>query len=151
MEKYIQQLLQDIENAKLNKPDKPDVALLYPDHPALEYGLDHIAEWESAPFQPMEKLMGIETDWFPPEEKLTDDMISQLYKKFLELWEVFNFYPDFPDKLPERIRYSFLVKELKEEVQYISEGMMHIGFCHYDPDDCPFDKAYCHCTDYANN
>lgn len=145
MKKYVEQLIQDIENAKLNKPDKPEVALLKPDHPALEYGLDHIAEWECAPYQPMHELLGLEPAYFPPEEKLNDEMITALVSKLLDLWEVFNFYPDFPENLPDRIRYKFLVQHLEEDVQYVSEGMIHIEFCDYEPEKCPFGQEYCHC------
>ena len=59
MQNYIHQLLTDRTAAKNNLPAAIDYKLLYPDHPAFAYGLDHIVEWEMSPSYKMAELFGI--------------------------------------------------------------------------------------------
>ncbi len=92
MEKYIQQLLDELEKLKSNKPDKPNVHILYPDHPALGYGLDHIAEWECSPRIPMAELMGFAQENLPEVDKLTESQAATISEKILDVWQEFNFY-----------------------------------------------------------
>ena len=147
MEKYVAQLLEELEKLKANKPDKPNVHVLYPDHPALDYGLDSLVEWECAPMMPMAKLMSFAQENLPVVEKLTEKQAAAISHKILDVWREFNFYADFPDGLPELIKYEILRKRWGEDVQYVSDGMMHFEFCDYEPDNCPFGIEYCSCKD----
>jgi len=147
MEKYVIQLIEELEKLKDNKPDKPNVHILYPDHPALEYGLDHIAEWECAPMIPMADLMGLQQENLPIVEKLNESQAAAICEKILEVWREFNFYAYFPDGLPALIKYKLVRQRWGEDVQYISEGMCHFEFCYYEPESCPFGWDYCSCKD----
>jgi len=147
MEKYVVQLLEELEKLKGNKPEKPNVHILYPDHPALDYGLDYIAEWECAPLVSMSELLGFAQDNLPVVEKLTEKQAAVISDKILDVWQEFNFYADFPDGLPELTKYKILRKRWGEDVQYVSEGMMHFEFCDYEPENCPFGIEYCSCKD----
>lgn len=42
MKNYIEQLLTDMKKAEQNLPSRPNYKVLYPDHPAHDYGLEHI-------------------------------------------------------------------------------------------------------------
>jgi hypothetical protein len=112
MEKYVAQLLEELEKLKANKPDKPNVHVLYPDHPALDYGLDYIAEWECAPMIPMAELMGFALENLPVVEKLTEIQATAINEKILEVWQEFNFYADFPNGLPELTKYKINGKKM---------------------------------------
>ncbi len=147
MEKYVNQLIEELEKLKANKPDKPNVNILYPDHPALDYGLDYIAEWECAPMVPMAELMGFGQENLPIVDRLTESQALAINEKILDVWLVFNFYADFPDGLPELTKYKIIRKRWGEDVQYISEGMCHFEFCDYNPESCPFGIEYCSCKD----
>lgn len=148
MKKYIEQLLNDLEAAKKKKPAKPNIKALYPDHPALDYGLDYIAEWEMAPQVLMAELFGIAANQFPPAEKLTGKQMVLLVDKILELWFVFNFDTIIPDGVPIEIVYSAIIKRWKEEpVTYISEGHCTLEFCYYVVKKCPWGIDYCTCKD----
>ena len=147
MEKYVRQLLTDLQEAKSRKPEKPNVRVLYPDHPAIEFGLDYIAEWEMNPYIPIPELLGIQTIEFPNVEKLTKIQIEELVDGILELWQEFNMYADFPNKLPVDIKYKVLLSYWNESVQYISKGILHISFCNCIPEECPFGISYCTCKD----
>lgn len=147
MEKYVAQLLEDLERVKSNKPDKPNVHILYPDHPALDYGLDYIAEWECAPMVLMAELLGFPQEKLPVVEKLTEKQATAINEKILEVWLEFNFYADFPDGLPELTKYKIIRNKWEEDVHYVSEGMYHFEFCDYEPENCPFGLDYCSCKD----
>ena len=46
MKKYIEQLLADLAAATHNLPPTPNYKVLYPDHPAHDFGLEYIVAWE---------------------------------------------------------------------------------------------------------
>jgi hypothetical protein len=155
MEKYITQLLSDLKTAQSNQPEKVDYKLLYPDHPAAhpEYNdaLGHIIEWENAPDQKMDDLFGIKSDAFPPVEKLTRTQIKALIENILELWGSFNIAADL-NEAPVELVYKILINYWKTEtVQYISEGTMHLEFCHYDVNDCQWGSEYCSCKEFEQD
>jgi hypothetical protein len=147
MEKYITQLLADLEKAKDHLPPDYDVQIMNPDDPALEYGLIGVAEYLNSPYYPLENILGIKAEWFPPANKLNVPQIKALVTKLTALWSAFNYHADFPKKLPVDIRYRLMVEKLKEETQYVSDGFIGFEFCHYEPEECPFGKEYCSCKD----
>jgi hypothetical protein len=152
MQKYVTQLLEDLAAAKGNLPPKPNVRVLYPDHPALDFGLDYIAEWECAPSVRMNDLFGIDAVVFPDANKLSDEQLSQLIEAILELWATFHFEAVIPDETPLNLVYSALVKKWREDpVQYVSEGVSGLEFCHYEPTECPWGMEHCSCKDFDDD
>lgn len=147
MQKYVTQLLEDLENAKLHEPPSYNVKIMHPDEPALDYGLTGVAEFLHSPMYVMEDIFEIKTEWYPPIEKLTEEEVKSLVQKTIELWSAFNFYPSFPSDLPTHIQYTMLVNRMKEESQYVSDGFIGIEFCHYDVEECPFGPDYCQCKE----
>ena len=143
MERFIKQLMEDIKEAKKRIPSKP----YYEAGPELE-GIEYVLELENNPYLKMSNLFGIEKNCFPPIEKLTNQQIDILVKEIESLWHAYSFYPVFPDNLPSKYKYKVMVDRWEEEVQYISEGNMHIEFCHYEPEECPFPQKYCMCKDF---
>jgi len=154
MQPYINQLLQDLNAAQNNLPPPKDYALLYPNHPAADPQYDgelnYIIEWEMGDEQPMEELFGISADALPPVELLTDEQAGSLCDAILNLWQAFNILADFPDKVPVKLLYRALRKYwIEEPVSYTSTGHLHLEFCHYEPEECPWDLKYCTCKDLA--
>jgi hypothetical protein len=155
MEKYITQLLSDLKTAQSNQPEKVDYKLLYPDHPAArpEYNdiLGYLIDFEHAPEVKMDDLFGIKSDAFPPVEKLTTTQIKALIENILELWGSFNIAADL-NKAPVELVYKILINYWKTEtVQYISEGTVHLEFCHYDVNDCQWGSEYCSCKEFEQD
>lgn len=153
MQKYINQLLEDLKAAHNNQPSQVDYKLLYPDHPAAdpqyEGTLDYIIEWENAPRWKMDDLFGISVEVFPPTEKLNE---TQLVQGIRQLWQAFNIYAEVPETKPP-IPISKMYKNLinywkNEEIGYVSEGMTHIEFCSYEVSSCPWGEEFCQCKDY---
>ena len=147
MKKYVSQLLTDLKAAESKIPPTPNYKELYPDHPAHDYGLEHIVAWECTPFQTMSELFGIESDAFPPDDKLTDRQVSVLAKGIMALWLAFGTDVDIPKKTPKRKLYSVLIDAWRNEpMQYIPNdgGFSTFEFCNLDPETCKW-GAYCGC------
>lgn len=142
MERYIVQLVEDLRKAALNPPQAPEL-----DIPEGKEHLRDVYEWEHAEEKPMHEWFGISTDIFPNEQKLTEKQVILLVEELINLWEVYHFLPELPEKLPVRLKYKLMTGYLDEPVKWISEGMTHIEFCHYDPDECPFPEEFCICKD----
>lgn len=152
MQKYVTQLLADLEAAKANRPPKPDVRALYPNHPALDFGLDYIAEWECAPRMPMTELFGIDPIVFPDADRLTKEQLSELIEGIFDLWEFYNFDACISDEVPYHLVYTAFVKKWREGyVSYVSEGVTHLEFCDYEPNNCPWGLEFCNCKEFEDD
>lgn len=128
-----------------------DYALLYPDHPAVAYGLTHIVEYEMSPRYSMDDLFGIKAEQLPPDDTLSQEQMTQLNDAILDLWAAFNIAADVPDDVPTHLIYKALKNYwTMETVQYVSEGIIHIEFCGYIPEECPWGSDYCSCKEFAN-
>lgn len=70
--------------------------------------------------------------------------------EILKLWDAYNFYAELPENLPDEIAYKVLVDHFDKPVEWVSEGTLHIEFCDYDPERCPFPEEFCKCKDVKN-
>ena len=152
MQKYIDQLVADLKAAENNIPPKPNVRVLYPGHPALDFGLDYIAEWECAPSEPMNNLFGIDVAIFPDASKLSAAQTQQLVDGILSLWAAFNFDTCIPEGTPIHLVYKALLDKWENDpVQYVSEGICGLEFCDYEPERCPWGLEHCTCKDFDDD
>ena len=151
MKKYTAQLVADLKSAEKNIPPTPNYKVLYPDHPAHDYDLEHIVAWECTPFQSMSELFGIESDAFPPDNKLTDRQVSALTKGIRSLWLAFGSDVSVPKGTPKRKLYNVLIDAWRNEpMQYIPNdgGFSTFEFCNTDPETCKWGE-YCGCIELA--
>lgn len=145
MDRYIHQLVEDIKMAaKRKRPPKMEL------DPELEV-VRGAEEYLYGTAYKLSTLLGLNKNAFPPTEKLNDKQLDQLATEIEYLWSGFNFYPVFPDDLPAIYRYKLLLSKWDTEVQYISTGNIHIEFCDYDTENCPFPKEYCTCLDFEED
>ena len=140
MKKYLHQLIADMEQAAKNLPSKP-----YYDIPAEAEGIEYVVEWENAKSKPMQEWFGIAKENFPPPDKLTDEELKRMVDEILKLWEAYHFDAALPDDLPPNVAYKVLTDYFDKPVAWVSEGTVHIEFCDYDPEHCPFPKEFCWC------
>ena len=142
MQKYIEQLLQDIEAAKrpeaTTNSDDPD---LLPDFDTVECFLSG----EDNLF--LSQYCGMEPSQFPETGKLTETQQQRIVAALRSMYATYGVCFDLPEKLPTGLQYQFLVKGLEKECFVCDWGMVHIDFCDYDPDHCPFGREYCDCLD----
>jgi hypothetical protein len=150
MEKYIQQLIEDFRESskKITSP-----RTIWGNHKegTSEGGLEDLAfvnQYINGIPQKLSDIFGIEKINLPPLEKLDRGQASLLYTEMLKLWNSYNFYPDFPKKLPPYLRYKFLRDYWDSEQIKVEKGEIHVEFCQYEPDYCPFPCKYCDCKDF---
>lgn len=169
MERYINQLLHDIEMAILNRwrtcvPHYYEAGIPSPylDPPKGWKGVEHeMLEWSEdeeidAAMEEMERWMedsaeqsmfyhfDLNEHQFPPVERLTDEQLEELVFNLHRLWNAFNFTAVVPDNAPARMVYSILLKRMLKPAMVLQHGHIGVEFCHYEPTDCIF-KAYCSC------
>jgi len=142
MQKYVDHLLSDIQQAGINKPVKQN--LVVPKE--LEDNKEVIEYLNLAP-RPMEQLFGIEKISFPPISKLSVKQVKQITEAIIKLWSIYNFIPDFPKGLPVEKKYKLLIDFFSEPVSYISKGTSHVEFCDYNTKNCPYPEEFCMCKD----
>lgn len=142
MQRYLNQLIADMKEAAENLPPKP----IYDIPPEAE-GIEYVIEWENATEKPMHEWMGIGKENFPPPEKLSNDELDMMVDEILKLWAAYNIHADLPENLPAGIAYKLLVDYFDKPVAWISEGTLHVEFCDYEPENCPFPEEFCMCRD----
>ena len=142
MERYIEQLVEDLREAK-HKTRPPKMIL--PTNLEFVRGVEEYLHGEQ---YEMGKLFGIEKKQFPPIEKLTTKQIQILTNELIKLWLEFKFIPDFPKKLPLKYKYKLLVDYLEEKTTCTSQEHLHFDFCTYDIDSCPLPEDFCTCKDF---
>lgn len=140
MQEYLNQLIADMRHAAQNLPPKPEYYI-----PPEAEGIEHIIEWENSVDKPMHEWTGITKDVFPPPEKLSEQELVMMVDEILKLWKAYNFIADLPENLPVEIAYKALVDYFDKPVAWISEGNLHIEFCEYEPENCPWPEEFCWC------
>lgn len=146
MQKYINQLIEDLRTAKKYAPIHKEQSLMSDTEICEELEeIDRIIDEE--PDKPLHNIFGIDPIVFPPLEKLTDIQAQQLADEILALWGVFNIEAVYPEKFPKDKLYPLLVQKFKEPFMYFPMGQTGIEFCHYEPEECPFGNEFCMCKD----
>lgn len=150
METYIEQLIADLKEKAKTRLPIPDYRTLYPNHPAAEYGLDHIIAWECATPEPFPELFGFPLEAFPPHDKLTEAQAEALTTAILELWAANGIAVVEP---PEGVSHREIYREVRaiwgsKKASPQPEGStVTFEFCNYCPEDCPWDTEHCWCKD----
>jgi len=142
MQKYVNQLIEDIKGAVEHIPPPLNEALIDKER----YPIPYLYEWENAPEQKMSDMFQLEKIQFPPASRLTNAQMEQIIDAILELWEAYNFGWSIPNDIPIPRIYELLVNELDENHQYLSHGGAVIDFCCYWPEGCAL-KEYCQCIE----
>ena len=151
MKKYIEQLLADLAAATQNLPPKPNYKVLYPDHPAHDFGLEYIVAWECTPFQPMTELFGIAANAFPSEDKLTDEQVEKVVDAILLVWHTYNNEVIIPEDVPNRLLYTVLVHAWgNKRTQFVplDMGRITVDCCTSEIESCPWGE-FCSCIELA--
>ncbi len=145
MTNYLNHLISDMHQAAENLPAKPFIELSEEDE-----CLRGVMEYETVEPKPMQEWFGLNKTDFPPADKLTNKQLKIMADEILKLWAAYNFEATLPDNLPPEIAYTTLVNYFDKPVVWVSEGIIGIEFCNYEPENCPFPKEYCMCNDDAD-
>jgi len=142
MQKYVNQLIEDIKAITANPEQAPEPQEGEVIQPQIERWI------HGGSLSTMGQLFGLEKVQFPPEDKLTTTQKEELVDAMMILWRAYHFNAVFPGKLPKALRYTHIVDCLDRDVPFIGEGRFSLEFCYYEPENCPFDLEYCSCKDF---
>ena len=156
MQKYVNQLIEDIRNAHRAEEENPT-------NPGEH--LDGMEEDEdiSEHFEEVERYLnsdgemeptfaehcGLNKVAFPPADRLSDQQKIDICAAFEKMMESYNAYPTMPDVLPTNIAYETLVGVLDVRLFLPKLGMVGIEFCDYEPEKCQFGE-YCTCKEFED-
>jgi hypothetical protein len=152
MNRYIEQLIEDFRKAAISAPHLSDCNEDIPEDEALENHFDEVERYvQGGHDEPLSSILGIPSGILPKPEKLNPALLKKLLNEMIALLNSWNFYPDFPEKLPDKMKYRALLDIWDDEQTYMRSGQMHIEFCDYNPDNCPF-PGYCDfCDGYGTD
>ncbi len=145
MERYIQQLIDDIHRATYNLRPPHDIWAYSEADPQDELELEdmsHVEKYLYGEKEPISSITGIDGGQLPPADKLTPEQQGLLASELEELLDYFHFRLEFPVDYPAHLRYPFIKKFWNESHVPMSFGTTHIEFCDYDKENCPF-PGYC--------
>lgn len=138
MKPYLEELISDIKESESKAKQKGDenhteskctsrVDQMFLSHEDLY----------SAPRR-LEEIVGIPQAAFPPEHLLNLQEKATLAQSMEDLLNSWGFYPDFPERLPQHMRYKHLRAMWKNVQAYTGMGVNYIDVCDLDESNCPF-------------
>lgn len=145
MDKYLQQLLQDLKQATQK------VTWSYPlsqtDVNALEDWLPDTEEEKTAPRICLEEWTGIQQSQFPPAERLSDEQIDLLYSAIKKMLAAYNYHATFLFSIPTRTKYEVVRTHFKQEAiqKRFHMGFFELCFSNESHPKCLMGTD-CHCT-----
>jgi hypothetical protein len=140
MQRYIQQLIEDLEQVANNPPPKSYVET--PPHLAES---PEIAELALVPFKPISEWTGIKSICFPEMIQLTAGQCNKVNEAIFKVFKaLYISLIDLPDDIPPEILYDALTTNWDQYVQYLPLSGHDFELCSGDPDTCPY-EAYCDC------
>jgi len=140
MEKYIKQLIEDLNRVADSPPPKPFIES--PPH-LVDY--PDIAELALVPFKTIEELTGIKQEAFPDVVDLQGDQWLRVNEAIFRVFESLKIdLIDAPADIPGESLYEALTTNWQAAVQYLPSSGMDFELCTGDPVSCPYGE-YCDC------
>jgi hypothetical protein len=147
IQKYVEQLAEEIQNAAERKTNQAELnrktASTSQD---FQDNIAQVEEYINGPMYKLSAIVGIDAALLPADELLSDEQTGLLAPIMEILLNAFNFYPDFPQNngkiVPSRLRYRAMREGWDNEQTIIDFGEIHIEYCSYKEEECPF-PGYC--------
>ncbi len=134
MNKYIEQILEDIENSK-SAADKR-VNAFCDSYDKDEYHI--VVDEDNTGGIKLSKLFDIDLIFFPERNLLDNEQISDMVQAIESLWEAYGVNPIFHENLPMEARYCQLRNYLNHKVYPEYGKVVDVELCDYNENDCPF-------------
>jgi hypothetical protein len=140
MERYIQQLIEDLEELAANSPAQTYIESL----PHLDETPD-IAELALVPYKTIAEWTEIDPDIFPDMTQLTAGQCKRLNEAIFKVFQTFKIeLIDIPKDIPTEFLYEVLSTNLDHYVQYLPSSGFDLELCSGDPMTCPYGE-FCDC------
>lgn len=148
LQRYINQLLQDIEEATRNVPEP-----WYPleEEADEEFGvLPWMEDPENAPTKSLEEWTTLKKEQFPPESRLNNTQVNTLLSAIKAMLDAYNCSAVFQIEVPDRIQYRVIRERFRQEVPMLKANYFFFKLCdkkgQKDRSDCLLGEKYCHCA-----
>jgi hypothetical protein len=151
MDQYIRQLIEDMGRAAGQAPP-PNYSRYseMDEEQAFQEEMEEIEKFVEGKGERLEDIIGIPQSLLPEDEKLSDAQLQRLVKEMEKLLQAWNFYPEYPENAPARMKYQALREIWINDFIHMTEGMVHINFCGDNGKNCIF-PGYCnHHTDIGD-
>lgn len=146
MDKYIEQLIDDIKQAR-QKVQPPHPLWLDSEADPYDVGeledISYVEQFVYGKEVPVSEITGIDAKLLPPTERLSPNQRALLAEELEALLHHYHLHPEFPNLYPSYLKYPFLLKVWSQNQVPLSYGENHIEFCDYNVANCPF-EGYCH-------
>lgn len=123
MQRYIEQVINDLRQAKKNVPPEPDFGETYKEFEKTMW------EIENAPDIDVKKTFGVSFEELPPPEKLTVKQMQQLIDAIEDTWNAFRISVELPCDIPVKLKYELFRDEFDEENNPIPGYANVFSFC----------------------
>ena len=138
MQRYVEQLIEDIERVAKNPPTPA-----YTEAPPGFEDKPDIVELALVKFKPLSEWTGIDLMYFPDLIKLTGTQMQMINKAIFKLFESMNIeLVDVPDDIPPEILYGILRGSWDTPVQYLPTSGFDLELCTGEEKTCPYGE-YC--------
>ena len=142
MERYVEQLIADLEEVAANPPPHP----YYEVPPDIEIDVS-VVELALVPFKPLREWSGINEEVFPEVWQLTGDQIVRINAAIFKVLDsLYIELIDKPASFPPELLYDALIKNWGMHVQYLPLSGMDMELCTYEIGTCWYGE-YC---EYCN-
>ena len=159
MQRYYEQLLQDLADALNNLPSFSDYDNEYEEDYEEEEGLefwekseaeiDEIRD-EEAEIKPIAEWLKVPAEIFPELEQLSTEMVIEVVRAIEKLWWYAGYVPYFPEGLHIEMKYRLFREHWNREEEYPINDSIYIGFCDSNEDNCIYGASMCTCTLYKD-
>lgn len=134
MTRYIEQILEDIENAKIVAEERVHAVCASNDKD--EYNI--VYDEDNTGGITLSKLFGIDKIFFPERSLLDDEQTLSMVNAIESLWNAYSLNPIFHENLPVDVKYCQLRNYLNHKVYPLPGDMVDVELCDYNQNDCPF-------------
>lgn len=146
MQRYVIQLISDVEVAITNAPPVSEYAGF------SVFGFEQDSDGLNLSFAPQRlrlcDLFGLHAQAFPPENRLNRSQITALLRSIERLWSAYQISWDMPYGLSARRRYTAMAEKMRNySIDYTMGQGTEVDFCN-DRKKCPFgDGGVCTCRE----
>ncbi len=148
MERYVQQLIEDLEHVASNPPAHP-----YVESPPHLNGNIEIAELALTPYKPISEWTGISREEFPCILQLSIDQANKINLAIFKVFASLNIeLIDAPDDLPPDMLYEAITFNWDMLIQFLPNAGYDLELCSHDADFCLYGE-FCDCyidPDFTN-
>lgn len=148
MNRYIHQLIEDLEEAIVLAPDREIFSDNYEFESEDDTGIAFIEHYLYGQQVELGRIVGVEQILLPPIEKLSKKQSAKLFPYLEGLLSAYGFELDFPKNVPDALKYKLIRQVWTDKFVPVKTGIQTIEFCDYDFDFCPFGSELCQCKEF---